>query len=333
MEGAQELMAAPRIDARRLRLQRPGVWDLAPLVALVALAVGHQKLPSWQFTSPTHVTDVAAAIAVLYTVWLAAGAFVRRLGGFRASAAPILTVAVLTVFAWDLLTAKSKVLPAPFFPTLDKIIEAYVEDWHLLLTSILYSLRLLGVGYAIGATVGFVTGIAIGWSRRISYWLTPGMRLIGPVPATAWIPIAMVVFPTSFWASVFLLALSAWFPVAVMTSSGIANVPRSYFEVARSLGADERFLIRHVAIPAAFPVVFIGLFMGLAMSFLTLLVAEMLGVKAGLGWYMTWAQGWAQFGKVYASLIIIAVLFSSIIAALFKAKDHLLEWQKGLVRW
>jgi NitT/TauT family transport system permease protein len=66
---------------------------------------------------------------------------------------------------------------------------------------------------------------------------------------------------------------------------------------------------------------------------LTLLVAEMLGVKAGLGWYMTWAQGWAQFGKVYASLIIIALLFSGIIAGLFLAKDRLLEWQKGLVRW
>jgi NitT/TauT family transport system permease protein len=173
----------------------------------------------------------------------------------------------------------------------------------------------------------------MGWSKRFSYWLTPGMRFIGPVPATAWIPIAMVVFPTSFWASIFLLGLSAWFPVAVMTSSGIANVPKSYFEVARSLGASEKFLIRHVAIPAAFPLVFIGLFMGLAMSFLTLLVAEMLGVKAGLGWYMTWAQGWAQFGKVYASLIIIALLFSGIIAALFMAKDRLLEWQKGLVRW
>ncbi|WP_425057816.1 ABC transporter permease [Sporomusa carbonis] len=120
----------------------------------------------------------------------------------------------------------------------------------------------------------------------------------------------MVVFPTSFAASIFLIALSCWFSITVMTWSGVANVSKSYYEVARSLGADEWYLITRVALPAAMPSIFVGLFMGLGMAFVTLVVGEMLGVKAGLGWIIAWAQGWAEYSKVYAALVIMALLFS-----------------------
>lgn len=305
----------------------------APLVALGVLGAVHYYVPSWQLIASTRFTVVVGATAILYLALLIVGVWVPKVRTWVEYYAPVITLGILTILVWDLLTSKSKTLPAPFFPTVDKIVEAFVKDWKLLGESVFYSMRLLVVGYVLGAVAGFATGVFMGWSQRGNYWLTPMLRFIGPIPATAWIPIAMVVFPTSFWASVFLIALSVWFPVAVMTSSGVANVPKSYFEVARSLGADEKYLVRHVAVPSAAPIVFIGLFMGLGMSFLTLIVAEMLGVEAGLGWYISWAKGWAQFGKVYASLIVIAILFSLIIGGLFKVRDRLLAWQKGTVRW
>ncbi len=69
------------------------------------------------------------------------------------------------------------------------------------------------------------------------------------------------------------------------------------------------------------------------MAFVTLIVGEMLGVKAGLGWFITWAQGWAEYGKVYAALLVMAVLFSGIITLLFSVRDKVLVWQKGLIKW
>jgi NitT/TauT family transport system permease protein len=60
---------------------------------------------------------------------------------------------------------------------------------------------------------------------------------------------------------------------------------------------------------------------------------EMLGVKAGLGWYLQWAQGWAAYANMYAALLIMAFLCSGLITALFRLRDRLLSWQKGLVRW
>ena len=81
------------------------------------------------------------------------------------------------------------------------------------------------------------------------------------------------------------------------------------------------------------PHVFVGLFMGLGTSFAVLIVAEMLGVKAGLGWYLQWAQGWAAYANMYAALLIMAFLCSGLITLLFRLRDRLLSWQKGLVRW
>ena len=75
--------------------------------------------------------------------------------------------------------------------------------------------------------------------------------------------------------------MTAGFPVAVLTWSGVASVNAAYYDVARTLGANQRFLIFKVAIPAALPQVFVGLFMGLGASFAVLVTAEMMGVKAG----------------------------------------------------
>jgi hypothetical protein len=93
------------------------------------------------------------------------------------------------------------------------------------------------------------------------------------------------------------------------------------------------YLIFRVAIPAAVPNIFIGLFMGLGASFLTLVVAESVGVKSGLGWYLSWAQGWAEYGKVFAALIIMAGFFSTVMTLLFKLRDRVLVWQKGIIKW
>ena len=202
-----------------------------------------------------------------------------------------------------------------------------------LLDSIFASVKLQLGGYVIGATVGFLTGVSIGWSRSVGYWVHPVLRFIGPLPATAWLPIAFFTFPSSWSASTFLIALATGFPVTVLTWSGVASVSNAYYDVARTLGARPWFLVLKVAIPAALPHVFVGLFMGLGSSFAVLVVAEMIGVKAGLGWYLQWAQGWAAYANMYAALIVMSLLCSGAITLLFRTRDRLLIWQKGVVKW
>jgi NitT/TauT family transport system permease protein len=305
-----------------------------PLLALLLALASDLFVPDKQlFATETVYPLLLKGALGLYIVAFILAAVWRPFGQRLRNLAPLLTLGIVYFLVWELVTFKLDLLPLPYFPGPDKVLGYLVSDWQLLGESTLYSLRLLAVGYLIGAAIGLVTGVSIGWNKRIHYWIMPLLKIIGPVPATAWIPMALIIFPTSFWASVFLIALAVWFPVAIMTSSGIGNVRNAFFEVARTLGADQRYLIFKVAIPGAYPFIFIGLFMGLGGAFLTLIVAEMLGVKAGLGWYITWAQGWAVYAKVYAALIVIAVIFSSIITLLFTIRDRVLVWQKGVIKW
>ncbi|GAV33795.1 bicarbonate transport system permease protein CmpB [Roseomonas sp. TAS13] len=280
--------------------------------------------------------ELALAAALLGGVLLLSAVlspWLGKAGGKLRAAGPWLTVLPLAQIGWELLTAKLALLPLPFFASPQGLLEVYLEDWPRLGESVLRSLWLLVSGYAIGAAAGFVAGVALGWSRAIGYWVHPVLRLIGPLPATAWLPIAFFAFPTSGSASTFLVALASWFPVTVLTWSGVSGVNKAYYDIARTMGASQSFLVLKVAVPAALPQVFVGLFMGLGASFSVLVVAEMLGVKAGLGWYLQWAQGWAAYGNMYAALLLMALMCSTLTTLLFKGRDRLLAWQKGTVRW
>jgi NitT/TauT family transport system permease protein len=280
--------------------------------------------------SRTH--EVAIAAFVIGGGILVAALLGRFAAGLQ-SRAPWLLALGLFLTVWEVATAKFAWLPLPFFPPPQAIIEVYTDDLPKLLISALASVKLQLGGYVIGAAVGFLTGVSIGWSRSVGYWVHPVLRFIGPLPATAWLPFAFFTFPSSWSASTFLIALATGFPVTVLTWSGVASVSNAYYDVARTLGAKPSFLVLKVAIPAALPHVFVGLFMGLGSSFAVLVVAEMIGVKAGLGWYLQWAQGWAAYSNMYAALIVMSLLCSGAITLLFKTRDRLLVWQKGVVKW
>ncbi|MBX6324592.1 MAG: ABC transporter permease subunit [Chthoniobacterales bacterium] len=246
---------------------------------------------------------------------------------------PIFTAAILWIGIWDVVTAGFRLLPLPYFPGPAAVLRSLISDRGLLFESTCHSLALLLSGYTLGVAAGLISGVCIGWSPSVRYWGMPVLKVIGPIPATAWIPLAMVISPSAFLSAAALVALAVWFPVTMLTASGVSNTRASYLDVARTLGAGRLYLIFRVAIPAALPNIFIGLFMGLGASFLTLVVAESVGVKSGLGWYVSWAQGWAEYGKVYAALIIMAAFFSSVMTLLFKARDRMLVWQKGIIKW
>jgi len=268
--------------------------------------------------------------AILLGLSLTAG----RLGRFGEKAVyygPWLIAIGVWFLLWEFTTAKLGWLPKPFFSPPHGLLNVYVADGQRLLVCILYTLRLWGLGFFSGIAVGFAVGVALGWSKAFNYWGMPVLKLIGPVPATAWIPATFYFFPTTFAASVFIVALSAGIPVAILTAAGVASANRAFYDVARTLGAKERFLVLQIAVPASLPHVFVGLFMAIYYSFAVLVVAEMLGAKYGLGWYIQFQQAYSGYANVYATLIIMSLLCAGILKLLFVLRERLLGWQKGLL--
>jgi NitT/TauT family transport system permease protein len=305
-------------------------WS-GPLAFLAAFAVS-AGVPAVQDADTRPYRAVllafAGALVVLYLFALPRPLFRRKL--YHKS--QFVLAAGLALAVWDLLTTKSGLLPLPYFPGMAGITAVMFDDRLLLLRSTLYSMRLFFAGFVTGTALGLATGTLIGWWRQWDYWLSPVIRVTGIVPAVAWLPIALAVLPTSFTTGVFLIFISSWFPVSSMMAAGIVSTPKSYFDAARTLGADSRFLLFRVAIPHAMPSMFIGILTATAFSFTTLIVSEMVGAKAGLGFYINWAKGWGAYSKVYGAIIIIAVEFALILALLGAVRGRALRWQRGILK-
>jgi len=309
-------------------------WQILSAIPLAVALALHWFMSRKEPPAETHLYTVflgslfvaSIGAAALEPLWSGPRQWMRRV-------CPLIAVTVLLLTGWELVTSGFRLLPLPYFPSPAGVLQSLVNDRDLLFDSTGHSLLLLLGGYTLGVATGLFSGVCIGWFPQARYWGMPVLKIVGPIPATAWIPLAMVLSPSAMFSAIALIALAVWFPVTMLTASGVSNTRASYLDVARTLGANRRYLIFHVAIPAAMPSIFIGLFMGLGASFLTLVVAETVGVKSGLGWYVSWAQGWAEYGKVYAALVIMAAFFSTIMTALFKVRDRVLAWQKGVIKW
>ncbi len=281
-----------------------------------------------------HYYNGLLAFLALTTLILAFLSFVLpKLKKNLAEKGPFYLGAGILVSLVNLVTAKLALLPVIFFPTYDNILAIFIDQHDLLLKCTWYSFRLIFLGVLWGTLTGFVTGVLLGFSKNVYYWINPYIKLIGPIPATAWIPLVLTTFPTPFGASVFIISLAVWFPVLLMTSSGIQNTSKVYFEVGKTLGAGKLYQVFRIAVPAALPSIFQGVFTGICSAFIALMTAEMFGAKYGIGWYISWQKAMMMYSGVYAGLILIAIFCTAIITALFKIRGKLLVWQKGLIKW
>lgn len=333
--GSLDLPAGrPRQD-RQAVTRRPVLGRTVPSRALLPWAAGPAwflaALVTWRWPDADDFPDTSqlAALFLAVGLGLTAAAALRRLS----ARAPWAIALGLGFAAWEIAQAKLLWLPRPFFGTPQDLLDVFLTDWKRLGDSLLHSLGLLAVGYGIGAVLGVAIGVGLGRSLRFRYWVRPLIRLIGPLPPVALLPLAFVLIPSSRVASDALMALAAGFPVTILTWSGVAAVDPAYYDVARTMGARNRFLVLRVALPAAMPQIFVGLFMGLGVSFAMLVVAEMLGVKSGLGFYMQWAQGWAAYPNMYAALLVMSLMCTGLMTLLFKVRDRVLSWQKDGLKW
>ena len=238
----------------------------------------------------------------------------------------------ILLLLWDVLGTKYQILTQPFFPGPAGIMEAFVSEGDFVLQNTLYSLRLYVCGFLAGTFIGIVTGVLVGWFPKVSYWISPVLKVLGVIPAVAWMPFALTLLPTPFSSAVFLIAVSVWILVATLTAAGVQSTPKTQFEAGRTLGGNEAYLVFHVAIPHALPQIFTGITTANGYAFTTLVMAEMMGQPGGLGYYINASKVWSAYYKVFAAIIVMAILFSIITNLIELLEKRMLRWQKGVLK-
>ncbi len=183
-------------------------------------------------------------------------------------------------------------------------------DPVMLATDVALSCRRVGLGFLIAAILAVPLGIIAGYSRWIRNIVFPVIEVLRPIPPIAWIPLAILFFPTSESMVVFLTFLGAFFPIVYNTMSGFWSIKPMYIRSGKSLGASEWRLFWHVILPAMLPIVFAGLQIAIGISWLMVVAGEMMAAKGGVG-ALTWeAYQTGRYPLIFVGMAIIGVLGS-----------------------
>lgn len=245
---------------------------------------------------------------ILFVLGLAGLALPERMPlAARRWIAPV-SVAVLGIAMWSVAceATSTKVFPSPqesFFAIVELAQTARL--WN----DVTASLFRVTWGFGLAALVGIPLGLWIGWSARSFTALNPLVQGLRPISPIAWIPIAILWFGLGDLAAVFLIFLSAIFPIMVGTTAAVQNIPLVYVRSASNFGLSGFDLFRRVVLPAAMPQIITSLRIALGVAWLVIVAAEMVGMQSGLGYLVSDARNMgSRYDLVVAAMIMIGLI-------------------------
>lgn len=219
---------------------------------------------------------------------------------------------VVGVILWQILTAEGvqfilnfNNLPTPLQVGQQFAALVHSETFYI---DIGTSLRRIGISFLLAVLVGMSAGIAMGRSRLARDLILPYIEILRPIPAVAWIPMSIIMWPTNEDSILFITFLGAVFPIAINTMQGVQHTPELLIRAAATLGAKRASILRHVILPAALPSISSGLAVGMGVSWFSLLAGEIISGQYGIG-YFTWeSYELIRYPDVVVGMITIGVL-------------------------
>ncbi|MGJ5198502.1 ABC transporter permease [Bradyrhizobium sp. HKCCYLRH1030] len=219
---------------------------------------------------------------------------------------------ILFLIAWHLLTTYRVVFFVKFtnVPAPLAVYASFTKAIHdpKFLMHILLSCRRIFIGFSLAALVGVPLGLIMGRFKLVHEIVFPVAEVLRPIPAIAWVPMAIMLWPTNEQSIVFITFLGSFFPILVNTLHGMTLVDPVLVRAAKCLGARETAIFREVYFPASLPHIFTGLTVGMGVAWVSLIAAEMISGQFGIG-YFTWeAYSLVQYADIALGMIAIGVL-------------------------
>jgi NitT/TauT family transport system permease protein len=234
----------------------------------------------------------------------------------------------LLLSIWEL-CARFGFIDTRFFPAPTRIVATMVEMLQSgeLVTHTVISLQRLGYGTVLGSVPALVLGIAMGLSRPIRAVFDPLIAATYPVPKSAILPLALLIFGLGEGSKVFMVAIGVFFPMVINTTTGVREINRIYLDVGQNYKASRWNTFWTIALPGALPVIMTGFKLGIGIGLVLIAVAEMVGAKSGLG-YLIWSA-WNTFAveEMYVGLFVIAIIGFLLTVALNELERVIIPWK------
>ncbi|KAA1172851.1 ABC transporter permease [Marinobacter salinexigens] len=215
-------------------------------------------------------------------------------------------------------------IPAPTVVWSALITELTGQEFYL---HILHSMERVAIAYGLAVVLGVLLGVAMGRSRWAEDIILPYIELLRPIPAVAWIPLAILMLPTEQASIVFITFLGALFPVVLNTVHGVEQTNSVLVRAARSLGASRTAILWHVILPGAMPSIVAGLAIGMGVAWFSLLAGEIISGQYGIGYYTWNSYTLIQYPQIIIGMLTIGGLGTLCTLLVRFACKPLLKWQ------
>jgi nitrate/nitrite transport system permease protein len=239
-------------------------------------------------------------------------AALRRVAG--AILPPTVTIALVLVLWQGLTGSEPGGLPAPatiWLESRELILNPFFDRggvdkglfWHALT-----SLQRVAIGFGFSAVVGVALGVLVGSSRFAHSALDPIFQVLRTVPPLAWLPISLAALHEANPSALFVIFITAIWPIVINTAVGVRNIPQDYVNVGRVLRLSPPEYFVTILLPAATPYIFTGLRIGVGMSWLAIVASEMLLGGVGVGFFI-----WDQYNASRISDIVVALTWVGLV--------------------
>jgi ABC-type nitrate/sulfonate/bicarbonate transport system permease component len=237
------------------------------------------------------------------------------------------TAVVVTMAIWQALWSAGKISPL-FMSGPSAIALRFQQDLlhGNLLSDLAYSGKNFAIGFILAVFAGVVLGVIVGWYKRVEMLAGPFLNALYATPRVAMVPLIIIWFGIGMWSKVFIVFISAFFPVLINTIGGIRAIDRDLLRAARAFCASDRQIFTTVAIPGAVPFILTGIRQGVALGLIGVVVGEMFGGSQGIGFMVAYGGQTFATDTLFVGVLIIA--FAGII--LTSAAEQL---EKRFSRW
>jgi NitT/TauT family transport system permease protein len=218
----------------------------------------------------------------------------------------------ITIGVWQALWSAGKISPL-FLSGPSAIAKQFVFGLQhgTLLSDMAYSGTNFAIGFALALAAGVVLGVIIGWYRRVRLLFDPFLNALYATPRIAMVPMIIIWFGIGIWSKIFIVFISAFFPILVNTVGGVRNIDRDLLRAARAYCASDWQIFTTLALPGSVPFILTGVRQGVALGLIGVVVGEMFGGSRGIGFMVAYGGQTFATDTLFVGVLIVA--FSGIV--------------------
>jgi NitT/TauT family transport system permease protein len=245
---------------------------------------------------------------------------------YRGTLYTLIVVTIIMIIWYIVANRLQNTLLLPYFhETVKEFITAWVD--YEIMSNLALTLRRVFTGFLYALVIGIPIGLLMGYSATALQAISPILNSVRQVPIMAWVPLSIIWFGLGDGPTVFLIAMSAIFPLVINTIAGVQGIDPNYYNAARSMGASLSDIIRTIVVPGALPSILTGCRLAMGAGWMSVICAEFIATSAGFGFLMVEAQVRLETAQLYALMFMSGLVGFFIDKGFITLEKRLTAWR------